>query len=108
MPELQTKGCRVRFALHPVAMLVGLLLQGTLAHAQDGQTTEPPLVLRPSPQLQETFPDDVRKGMPTFMSGDRTEGQTDRSPVWPSGRSPDLEVGPPCLLYTTPSPPNRG
>ena len=81
MPELQTKGCRVRFALHPVAMLVGLLLQGSLAHAQDGQTTEPPLVLRPSPQLQETFPDDVRKGMPTFMSGDRTEGQTDRSTV---------------------------
>ena len=39
MPELQTKGCRVRFALHPVAMLVGLLLQGSLAHAQDGQTT---------------------------------------------------------------------
>ena len=81
MPELQTKGCRVRFALHPVAMLVGLLLQGSLAHAQDSQTTEPPLVLRPSPQLQETFPDDVRKTMPTFMSGDRTEGQTDRSTV---------------------------
>ena len=81
MSEPQRKGAHARFALHPVAVLVGLLLQGALAHAQDGQTTEPPLVLRPSPQLQETFPDDVRKTMPTFMSGDRTEGQTDRSTV---------------------------
>lgn len=82
MPELQSKGCRARFALHPVAVLVGLLLQGAVVHAQDGPTSaEPPLVLRPSPQLQETFPDDVRKAMPTFMSGDRTEGQTNRSTV---------------------------
>ena len=81
MSEPQRKGAHARFALHPVAVLVGLLLQGALAHAQDGQTTEPPLVLRPSPQLQETFADDVRKGMPTFVSGDRTEGQTDRSTV---------------------------
>ena len=81
MAELHSKSSRVRFTLRPVAALVGLLLQGAFAHAQDSQTTEPPLVLRPSPLLQEKFPADVRKTMPTFVSGDRTEGETDRRTV---------------------------
>ena len=68
-----------RFARHPVALVVGLLLQGVVAtaQAQADAAVEPPLVLRPSPMLQETFPAPVRREMPTFVSGDRTEGQTD-------------------------------
>ena len=71
-----------RFARHPVALVVGLLLQGVVAtayaQADAVQTAqEPPLVLRPSPMLQENFPAPVRRDMPTFVSGDRTEGQTD-------------------------------
>ena len=75
MSEPQRKGAHARFALHPVAVLVGLLLQGTGAHAQGNEL--PPPVLRPSPMLQEAFPDAARQTAPTFVSGDRTEGQTD-------------------------------
>lgn len=66
-----------RFARHPVALVVGLLPQGVVAtayaQADAVQTAqEPPLVLRPSPMLQENFPAPVRRDMPTFVSGSRS------------------------------------
>ena len=51
---LTPKRFPTRFARHPVALVVGLLLQGVVAtaQAQGDLASEPPLVLRPSPMLQ--------------------------------------------------------
>ena len=61
-----------RFAIAPVAAAV-LGLSASVAQAQSA----PPLQLRPSLQLQETLPDSVRRQLPSFVSGQRIEGQTD-------------------------------
>jgi LPS-assembly protein len=55
------------------------LLQGgaVRALAQD----EPPLALRPSPQLSESLPAAARDQQPTYLSGDRASGRTDLETV---------------------------
>lgn len=47
------------------------------ARAQSVTPSPAPLVLRPSLQLQETLPEAVRRQLPSFVSGQRIEGQTD-------------------------------
>ena len=62
--------------------LIAVLALGahTLGHAQSGDGDEAPqpgMSLRSSGMLLETLPDDAKRQAPTFVSGDRIEGQTD-------------------------------
>ena len=61
-----------RFAIAPVASAV-LGLTASVAWAQ----APAPLRLQPSLQLQDTLPESVRRQLPSFVSGQRIEGQTD-------------------------------
>ncbi len=74
------------FVAAPVARAVHVLLAviawGTLfapaaARAQAGDGDESLVRLKSSRLLQESLPDDVRQQAPTFVRGDRIEGQTD-------------------------------
>ena len=77
------------FAAAPVAravhvllavMACGALIAPAVARAQAGDGDEPPpadVQLKPSRMLQESLPEEVRQQAPTFVSGDRIEGQTD-------------------------------
>jgi LPS-assembly protein len=79
------------FVAAPVArgvhVLLALLALGALAspgwvRAQSGDgddaaPTTPATGLKPSGMLQETLPEGARQQAPTFISGDRIEGQTD-------------------------------
>ncbi len=77
MHELTTQAFRARFALTPAALLVCALLQATAARAQQ----EPPLVLKPSPQLSEGIAQAVRDQLPTYLSGDQVFGRPDLETV---------------------------
>ena len=62
--------------------LITLLALGahTLGHAQSGDGDEaqrPALSLRSSNMLLETLPEDAKQQAPSFISGERIEGQTD-------------------------------
>jgi len=75
-PRFPRTSSRGRFVLTPVAMVAAVLcgmLPATGLHAQ----TDDPLVLKPSPQLQEKLPQAMRDGTPTFFSGDNTTGRPD-------------------------------
>lgn len=74
-----TGGARPRFVLTPLACVIGALLQGAPAWAQD--EAPGPLQLKPSGLLQEQWPAPVRTQMPTFISGDRMSGRTDLETV---------------------------
>jgi LPS-assembly protein len=77
MHDLTDKAFRARFALTPTALLVCALLHGAAARAQQ----EPPLVLKPSPQLREDIPESVRARLPTYLSGDQVFGRPDLETV---------------------------
>ena len=73
-----------RLARHPLALVVGLLLQGLASGAQAQTLPAPaasaapaPLVLRTSPLLQESYSSAERSAMPTLVTGDRSSGQSD-------------------------------
>ena len=75
-----------RLKAAPVALavrgLIAVLALGahTLGHAQAGDGDEAPqpgVSLRSSGMLVETLPEDAKRQAPTFVSGDRIEGQTD-------------------------------
>lgn len=74
MHHPRNKAPHARFALTPIALVTASLLQ-TLAVAQT--VDEPSPRLRPSPQLREQVPADVRSQLPTFVEGDRIQGRTD-------------------------------
>lgn len=64
-----------RPVLKPLALLVCALCQGEPAHAQ--AASEPPLVLRISPRLQENISPGQRDGAPVFLSGQRMSVRPD-------------------------------
>lgn len=72
MHHLTARARAARFALSPIALVAASLLPATGAQAQ-----EPSPVLRPSPQLREDIPAEVRPQLPTFVEGDRIQGVTD-------------------------------
>jgi len=62
------------------ALAAAYLLQGTAGWAQTPAGADEPLQLRRSPLLIEQLPQGPqRSGMPSFVTGDRTVGQTDYS-----------------------------
>jgi len=67
-----------RFALAPVFLSVAFL-QSTLAGAQMSDTA--PLLLQPSPLLQEKVNPEVRSSLPTFVSGQRITGRPNQETV---------------------------
>ncbi|HYE39858.1 MAG TPA: LPS-assembly protein LptD, partial [Ramlibacter sp.] len=75
MHHPRNKAFAARFALSPVALVVASLLQPAAVRAQ--ADAEPAPVLRPSPQLREDIPEDVRQQLPTFVEGDRITGRPD-------------------------------
>jgi LPS-assembly protein len=77
MHDLKPKALRARFVLKPVALVAFALLHGGLARAQ----AEPPLVLKPSPMLREDIPPAVRSQLPTYVTGQRVQGQPDLETV---------------------------
>ena len=87
-PSPWSRAGRGLFRLMPVAgasrTLVALsLLQGVpmWVHAQaaTSDASDPPLALRRSPLLRDQILSNTRGGLPTFITGDRTVGQTDYS-----------------------------
>ena len=77
MHDLTLPAPRARFVLTPVAWVVCALFQPGPASAQ----TDPGLVLKPSPVLQEALPPQLRQGLPTFITGDSISGRTDLETV---------------------------
>lgn len=69
------KASRNAFAPKPVALVAWAMLHGAVAQAQQAPEASAPLVLKPSPLLQEQIPSVVRKDLPTFVEGDRTTGR---------------------------------
>ena len=70
-----------RLARHPVVWAAAALCAGLAQAQQPVADGDPPLVLKPSPQLQEAVPEAMRRGSPTFMSGERTTGRPDLETV---------------------------
>ncbi len=77
MQDLKSRAFRARFVLKPVALVACALLHGGAARAQ----AEPPLVLKPSPMLREDIPGATRSQLPTYVSGQRLQGQPDLQTV---------------------------
>jgi LPS-assembly protein len=75
--HVTTPAFRPRFALAPVALAACALLQPPGVAAQEAA----PLVLKPSPMLRDVLPPSAREKLPTFVTGDRVEGQTDLDTV---------------------------
>ena len=109
-PSPWSRAGRGLFRLVPVAgavrSLVALsLLQGAVAWAQAPDAGEAPLSLRRTPLLRDEIPQAQRPGMPTFITGDRTEGQTDyRTSVIGNAelRRADIVIRADTLDYTQP------
>ncbi|HSV79444.1 MAG TPA: LPS-assembly protein LptD [Ramlibacter sp.] len=74
MHHTRSQAFLARFALSPVALVVASLLQPALLQAQPA---EPAPRLKPSPQLREDIPPEVRDQLPTFVEGERIQGRTD-------------------------------
>src|SRR4051812_21969790 len=68
---------RVRFAPTPLALVAFAMLHAGVARAQ----AEPPLVLKPSPQLREDIPAATRNQLPTILSGRDVHGTPDLNAV---------------------------
>lgn len=79
MHHLRNKAPFARLALSPVALVAASLLQAPPVQAQ--QPPEPSPRLKPSPQLREDIPAEVRQQLPTFVEGDRIHGRTDLDTV---------------------------
>jgi LPS-assembly protein len=86
VPALPGGHLQPRLQAAPVALavrgLIALLALGahTLGHTQSGDGDEAPrpgVSLRSSGMLLENLPEDARQQAPSFISGDRIEGQTD-------------------------------
>ncbi|WP_332751653.1 LPS-assembly protein LptD [Hydrogenophaga sp.] len=89
VPALPAGHAQPRLKAAPVVLAVrgllsllacGALGAHTLAQAQSGDGDEVPrpgVSLRSSGMLLETLPEDAKQQAPTFVSGDRIEGQTD-------------------------------
>jgi LPS-assembly protein len=75
---LNAQEFRARFTLTPVALLACALLQPQSGRAQ---AVEPPLALKPSPQLSERIPEAARQQMPIFLSGEHVFGRPDLETV---------------------------
>jgi LPS-assembly protein len=75
--HVTTPAFRPRFALAPVALAACALLRPPGVAAQEA----PPLLLKPSPMLRDVLPPSAREKLPTFVTGDRVEGQTDLDTV---------------------------
>ncbi len=60
-------------------LVVASLLHGAGVWAQTPDASDPPLVLRRTPLLRDLLVPAERNGLPTFVTGDRTTGQTDYS-----------------------------
>ncbi|MBX3585486.1 MAG: LPS-assembly protein LptD [Ramlibacter sp.] len=65
-----------RFALTPVALVACALMHHPLARAQ-ATAGESGMQLKSSPLLRETIPETERKGLPTYVTGDRLSGSPD-------------------------------
>jgi len=74
MHHTRSQAFLARFALSPVALVVASLLQPALLQAQPA---EPAPRLKPSPQLREDIPPELRDQLPTFVEGERIQGRTD-------------------------------
>jgi LPS-assembly protein len=84
MHDVTTKASRACFALTPVAMVAWAMLHGMPASAQESAPRPPAEAapaLKSSPALAETIPAQVRKDLPTFVTGDRISGRTDLETV---------------------------
>lgn len=68
---------RHRASLSRTVLACALVRAFAPAMAQEQPAPVEPIVLRASPMLQEAIPANVRKQLPSFLSGDRVEGQTD-------------------------------
>jgi len=109
-PSPWSRAGRGLFRLVPVAgaartLVAVSLLQGTVAWAQTPDPTDAPLSLRRTPLLRAEIPQSQRPGMPTFITGDRTEGQTDyRTSVVGNAelRRADIVIRADKLDYTQP------
>jgi LPS-assembly protein len=79
---------RLQIAAKPVALAVAwLFAAGLPAWAQIGlnPASEPGLKLKATRQLQEKFTPDQRKGMPTYVQGDRITGRPELETVIEGG-----------------------
>ena len=109
-PSPWSRAGRGLFRLVPVAgaartLVAVSLLHGTVAWSQATDTTDAPLSLRRTPLLRDQIPQAQRPGMPTFITGDRTEGQTDyRTSVVGNAelRRADIVIRADKLDYTQP------
>jgi LPS-assembly protein len=72
---------RARLQPTPIACVVFALMHGGLARAQAQDAPQPPLMLKPSPELAEAIPRDTRDQQPTHISADRMSGRTDLETV---------------------------
>ncbi|WP_394790656.1 LPS-assembly protein LptD [Rhodoferax sp.] len=88
MPEFQRSNRPGRFALTPVALLAATLcalLSSPVVYAvdiaADAAADDAPLVLKPSPLLNEQVPPALREQSPTFFSGEHTLGRPDLDTV---------------------------
>ncbi len=72
--DLKHKAFRARFALTPVALVAGALLQGGPAMAQAAPDN---VLLKPTPLLKEEIPAAEREQLPTFLFGNRITGRPD-------------------------------
>jgi LPS-assembly protein len=79
MHDLKSKAFRARFALTPVALVTCALMQAGAARAQALSQLQAPLVLKPSPSLEEQVP--AREQLPTYVYGERVYGRTDLETV---------------------------
>lgn len=109
-PSPWSRAGRGLFRLVPVAgaartLVAVSLLQGTVAWAQTPDLNDAPLTLRRTPLLRDQILPTQRPGMPTFITGDRTEGQTDyRTSVVGNAelRRADIVIRADKLDYTQP------
>ncbi|MCZ2498572.1 LPS assembly protein LptD [Xylophilus sp. Kf1] len=109
-PSPWSRAGRGLFRLVPVAgaaraLVAVSLLQATVAGAQAPDAGDAPLVLRRTPLLRDQITQTQRQGLPTFISGDRTEGQTDyRTSVIGNAelRRADIVIRADQLDYTQP------
>ncbi|MGK6309529.1 LPS-assembly protein LptD [Variovorax sp. DT-64] len=80
MPDLTRADWRRCRPPLPLALLTLALLQAQGASAQDAGL-DAPIMLKRTPQLQETIPKTQRGELPTFVDGDRISGRTDLETV---------------------------
>lgn len=104
-PTRHAPPCTRTALAQQVAAALCLLPLWAPAQDREEAPTTAPLVLRASPQLQETIAESVRAQMPTFVSGDHIEGQPDVRAVLEGNaelRRADTVVRAQRMEYTVP------